>query len=43
MKAKTALDDSLERDTPMTATYLGVLLVEAVILGALWVLGRLFS
>lgn len=43
MKAKTALDDPLERDTPMTATYLGVLLVEAVILGALWVLGRLFS
>jgi hypothetical protein len=32
-----------ERDTPMTATYVEVLVLEAVIVAALWVFGRLFS
>jgi hypothetical protein len=30
-------------DTPMTATYIKVVVVEAIILIALWVFGRLFS
>jgi hypothetical protein len=33
----------VERDTPMTATYLRVLVVEAVIIVALWLFGRMFS
>jgi hypothetical protein len=33
----------VERDTPMTATYVYVLIVEAVIVVALWFFGRLFS
>ncbi len=37
------IDDPLERDTPMTATYIRVLVVEAIILVALWIFGRLFS
>ena len=32
-----------ESDTLMTATYVKVLIVEAVILGALWFFGRMFS
>ena len=32
-----------ERDTPMTATYIAVLVVEALIIAALWTLGRLYS
>ncbi len=36
-------DDPLERDTPMTAIYIRVLVVEAIILVALWIFGRLFS
>jgi hypothetical protein len=32
-----------ERDTPMTATYIQVLVLEAVIIVALWILGRIFS
>ena len=32
-----------ERDTPMTATYVQVLVVEAAILVALWFFGRMFS
>ena len=43
VKPKMVLDDPLERDTPMTATYVRVLLVEAVILGVLWFFGKLFS
>ena len=35
--------DSAERDTPMTATYIRVLVVEAVIIMMLWIFGRLFS
>ena len=30
-------------DTPMTGTYLAVLAVEAFIIFALWLLGRLYS
>ncbi|HEY3044797.1 MAG TPA: hypothetical protein VGJ39_12265 [Vicinamibacterales bacterium] len=30
-------------DTPMTKTYLGVVILEAVILVALWLFGRAFS
>jgi hypothetical protein len=32
-----------ERDTPMTKTYVGVLMLEAVIVAALWFFGRMFS
>jgi hypothetical protein len=30
-------------DTPMTATYIAVLVVETLIIVALWVLGRMYS
>lgn len=32
-----------ERDTAMTGTYLAVLAVEALIIGALYALGRMFA
>ena len=32
-----------ERDTPMTRTYVGVLVLEAVIIAALIVFGKLFT
>ena len=32
-----------ERDTPMTATFIRVLVLEAVILVLLWIFGRAFS
>jgi hypothetical protein len=32
-----------ERDTPMTATYIRVLVLEAVILVVLWLFARAFS
>jgi len=32
-----------ERDTPMTATYIRVLVIEAAILVLLWVFARAFS
>ena len=32
-----------ERDTPMTATYVRVLVIEAAILVALWLFARAFS
>jgi hypothetical protein len=32
-----------ERDSPMTATYIQVLALEAVIIAALWIFGRMFS
>ena len=35
--------DPAERDTPMTATYIQVLVVEAAIIIALWLFGRMFS
>jgi hypothetical protein len=30
-------------DTPMTGTYIAVLIVEAIIIAALWVLGRIYA
>jgi len=32
-----------ERDTPMTGTYAAVIVVEALIIVALWMLGRMYS
>ena len=32
-----------DSDTPMTKTYIGVLILEAVIIAALWILGRIYS
>jgi hypothetical protein len=32
-----------ERDTPMTGTYVAVVIVEAIIIAALWALGRMYS
>jgi hypothetical protein len=32
-----------ERDTPMTKTYVGVLVLEAVIVAALWFFGKVFA
>ena len=32
-----------ESDTPMTKTYVGVLVLEAVIVAALWFFGRMFA
>jgi hypothetical protein len=38
-----ALNSELEKDTPMTATYVQVLALEALIIAALWIFGRAFS
>ena len=35
--------DRPESDTPMTKTYVGVLVLEAVIIVALWIFGRVFA
>jgi len=32
-----------ENDTPMTGIYIGVVVVEAVILVLLWILGRVYT
>lgn len=32
-----------ERDTKMTGTYIAVLVVEAIIIAALWALGRMYA
>jgi len=32
-----------ERDTPMTGTYVAVVLLEAAIIVALWLLGRMYA
>ncbi len=37
------MSDDIDRDTPMTGTYIGVVIVEAFILVALWFFGRMFS
>jgi hypothetical protein len=37
------LNPEPERDTPMTATYVQVLVLEAVIIFALWMFGRMFA
>jgi len=36
-------DAERDRDSPMTATYVQVLALEAVIIAALWIFGRMFS
>ena len=37
------MTEDLERDTPMTRSYVGVVVLEAAIILGLWILGRLFS
>jgi hypothetical protein len=32
-----------ERDTPMTGIYVAVLILEALIIAALWALGRIYA
>lgn len=32
-----------ERDTPMTGLYVAVLIVEALIIAALWMLGKIYA
>ncbi len=34
---------SPESDTPLTGTYVRVVILEAVIIAALWVIGRMFQ
>ncbi len=41
--AGRAPDAEIDRDTPMTRTYVRVLVIEAAILVLLWIFGRLFS
>jgi hypothetical protein len=38
-----ALNPELDQDTPMTSTYIQVLVLEALIIAALWVFGRMFA
>ena len=35
--------DSHERDTPMTGTYIAVVVLEAIIIALLFLLGRIYS
>jgi hypothetical protein len=37
------LNAERDRESPMTSTYVGVLALEAVIIAALWIFGRMFS
>lgn len=37
------MSDTPERDTPMTRTYLTVVLLEAAVIVLLWWVGRLYS
>lgn len=37
----TPLDD--EHDTPMTGTYVAVVVVEAIILTLLWIFGKIYT
>jgi len=37
------MTQELERDTDMTPTYVGVVILEAAIIVVLWFLGRAFS
>jgi hypothetical protein len=32
-----------DSDTPMTKTYVGVLVLEAIVIAALWLFGRAFA
>ena len=43
MSANTRMDEATEHDSPMTGTYVRVLIVEAVIVVALWIFGTMFS
>ena len=43
MSVDARVDDPIERDTAMTGTYVRVLIVEAVIVIALWIFGTMFS
>ena len=38
-----ALKPETESDTPMTATYVQVLVLEALIIAGLWIFGRMFA
>ena len=40
---RTPNTEPQESDTPMTKTYVGVLVLEAFIVVALWMFGRMFS
>jgi len=37
------LNGDPERDSDLTPTYIGVVVLEAAIIAALWILGRVFS
>jgi hypothetical protein len=37
------LNPELDHDTPMTSTYIQVLVLEALIIAALWIFGRTFA
>ena len=39
----TPLDPDEQRDTPMTGTYIAVVIVEAVIIALLFILGGIYS
>jgi hypothetical protein len=41
--ARRTVNPELDHDTPMTATYVSVLVLEAALLTLLWVFGRAFS
>jgi hypothetical protein len=43
VERRTANVERPDSDTPMTKTYVGVLVLEAVIIAALFFLGRLFA
>jgi hypothetical protein len=40
---RTPIVERLESDTPMTKTYVGVLVLEVIIVVALWLFGRAFA
>ena len=39
----TSQHDTPESDTPMTGRYVAVIILEAIIIAALWALGRIYS
>ena len=43
MTAAAAHDHDIDRDTPMTGRYVRALILEAAVIVALWMFGRLFS
>ncbi|MGE0451015.1 MAG: hypothetical protein AB7Q29_15690 [Vicinamibacterales bacterium] len=42
-KPSGAIQHSGPDDAPMTGTYVAALIVEALVIAALWVLGRMYS